>query len=76
MVKSKTRDSLFLVVRQLWSPIADDSVGYAKDAHVVGAYRTYDRADEICGAYKQQVIDGKIPNDFTFEVQIATYYDE
>lgn len=37
--------------------------------------RTYDRALELCGQYRQEMVDKKLPG-YDFYVQGQTYYDE
>lgn len=71
----KNRSNLFMVVRTEWEYSTDEEP-LMMGAHVVGVYRTFEAADEICGHYIQQRIDGKLPKEFDFEVQIGTYYDE
>lgn len=72
----KNRSNLFLVVRNEVAYDEEGAVNGISAAHVVGIYRTPERADELCGQYNQQVEDGKLPREFHFEVQVGTYYDE
>ncbi len=67
----RNRSSLYAVIRKL---SADQEHLY--DAQIVGVYSTLESADAMAGMYNQQVLEGKLPDNFEFETQITTYYDE
>lgn len=65
----KNRDNIYLVVR-----VANWPVG-AK-AHICGAYRTAQAADETAAKYNQQWKDRGWDSEQTFEVRITTFYED
>lgn len=71
----KNRDNVYCVVRNYFE-IVYTGIGELeeRDNHVVGVYENLEDADNAKDAYNQQVKDGKIPEGFNFEVQIATFY--
>lgn len=71
----KNRDNIYHVVRIIMVE-RDLGTFEIEDMQVVGSYRTHSRAEDVRDAYRQDVIDRKLPEEFLFEVQIGTWYDE
>lgn len=72
----RNRSSLYVVVRHELDVTFDGVVQGEHGGHVVGIYRSHDRAEEVAGQYNQQMTDKNLSHLFHFEVQIGTYYDE
>jgi hypothetical protein len=71
---AKHRGTVFAVVRVAEFVMDNHEVAYTS-ATVLGVYLTAERADEIKAGYEQQMKDYGF-DEFQFEVQASTYYDE
>lgn len=60
----KHRGNIYCVVRN------SDTGG-----HVVGAYKDPEHAQDVVDAFNQDVVDGELPQEFHFELQITQYYE-
>lgn len=72
----KHRQTGFCVIR---SQLEESGFGerFYAGCYVVGMYFSLERAEEVAGQYHQLMIEqGFKPEDFQFEVQTSTYYDE
>ena len=68
-MKLKNKDWIFLVMRSEANPSVH---------HVVcAATRTYEKAEELCGVYEQDMLDkGCVKGDYHFYATAQSYYDE
>lgn len=62
----KTFTNLYTVLRY----------AYAHDPVVLGIFKTYEGADDYKGAKEQEMIDAQKKDNWIFEIQLATYYNE
>jgi len=66
---SKHRQTVYVIIRV-------DNMGMSRVPHTCGVYGNFDDAEDARGAFEQAVLDvGGLPEDYSFEVQGATFYE-